>query len=116
MSRHDRRCAGAGALIPVLVTFADPGDPATARRCRRTTAEAALGKGFRLRGVTAEVVPNGFWPLDFGGALGEPVTRGSRRNCPGWTGTDDPAATALEGGGPAGAASAIDAKEVFTRK
>ena len=39
-------------------------------------AEAVLGKGYRLRGITAEVVPNGFWPLDFGGALGEPVTRG----------------------------------------
>ena len=39
-------------------------------------AEAVLGKGYRLQGVTAEVVPNGFWPLDFGGVLGEPVTRG----------------------------------------
>ena len=29
------------------------------------------GKGFRLRAITAEVVPNGFWPLDFGGALGK---------------------------------------------
>jgi hypothetical protein len=26
--------------------------------------------------MTAEVVPNGYWPLDFGGTLGEPVTTG----------------------------------------
>jgi hypothetical protein len=38
--------------------------------------EATLGKGFRLHGISAEVVPNGLWPLDFGGALGEPVTGG----------------------------------------
>jgi hypothetical protein len=38
--------------------------------------EATLGKGFRLHGISAVVVPNGLWPLDFGGALGEPVTGG----------------------------------------
>ena len=59
-----------GALIPVLVTFADPSDPATARNVAPDDLEAAFGKGFRLHGVTAEVVPNGFWPLDFGGPLG----------------------------------------------
>ena len=65
-----------GALIPVLVAFADPADPGTARMVSPDDAEAALGKGYRLQGITAEVVPNGYWPLDFGGALGEPVTRG----------------------------------------
>ena len=65
-----------GALIPVLVTFADPGQSRTARAVPPDEWRRALGKGFRLRGVTAEVVPNGYWPLDFGGALGEPVTRG----------------------------------------
>ena len=72
-----------GALIPVLVTFADPANPGTARLVPADDAEAVLGKGYRLQGITAEVVPNGFWPLDFGGALGEPVTRGIRRNCRG---------------------------------
>ena len=71
-----------GALIPVLVTFADPANPATARAVAPDDAEAVLGKGYRLQGITAEVVPNGFWPLDFGGALGEPVTRGIQAKLP----------------------------------
>ena len=65
-----------GALVPVLVTFADPANPATARAVAPDDAEAVLGKGYRLQGITAEVVPNGYWPIDFGGVLGEPVTRG----------------------------------------
>lgn len=49
-----------GELIPVLVTFADPANPGTARTVPPDDAEAALGRGFRLHGVTAEVVPNDF--------------------------------------------------------
>ena len=87
-----------------------------ARWCRRDDAEAVLGKGYRLQGITAEVVPNGFWPLDFGGALGEPVTRGiageiavaERRR------TIRPA-TALRAAGLPGV-EGIDAREAFTRK
>ncbi|MCC8940912.1 hypothetical protein H8A99_31860, partial [Bradyrhizobium sp. Arg68] len=59
-------------LIPVLVTFADPADPGSARAVLPEDSEAALGQGYRLHGLTAEVVPNGYWPLDFGGRLGEP--------------------------------------------
>jgi hypothetical protein len=62
-------------LVPVLVSFADPANPASARAVAPDDAEAVLGKGYRLQGITAEVVPNGFWPIDFGGILGEPVTR-----------------------------------------
>jgi hypothetical protein len=58
--------------------------------------EAALGKGFRLHGISAEVVPNGFWPLDFGGPLGEPVTRGIEAKLPWWNRPDDPAGKALQ--------------------
>jgi hypothetical protein len=104
-----------GALIPVLVTFADPANPATARHVSPDEAEAALGKGYRLHGISAEVVPNGFWPLDFGGALGEPVTRGIQLRLPWLNGADHQAAAALRAAGLPGV-EAIDAKETFTRK
>jgi hypothetical protein len=106
-----------GALIPVLVTFADPANPATARDVPPEDAEAVLGKGYRLQGIAAEVVPNGFWPLDFGGILGEPVTRGIETRLPWLNGTDNSAApaTALRAAGLPGV-DTIDAKEAFTRK
>ena len=59
-----------GALIPVLVSFADPANPGSARIVPPDDAAATLGAGYRLRAVSAEIVPNGYWPLDFGGALG----------------------------------------------
>ena len=74
-----------------------------------------LGKGYRLQGITAEVVPNGFWPLDFGGVLGEPVARGIQTKLPWLNGTDNTAAVALRAAGLPGA-DQIDAKETFTRK
>jgi len=104
-----------GALIPVLATFADPANPGTARLVSPDDAEAALGKGYRLHGISAEAVPNGFWPLDFGGALGEPVTRGIPAKLPWLNGADNPAATALRAAGLPGV-EAIDARETFTRK
>ena len=104
-----------GALIPVLVTFGDPADPATARTVLPDDAEAVLGKGYRVTGLTAEVVPNGYWPLDFGGALGEPVTRGIQAKLPWLTGADNSAATALRAAGLPGV-DGIDAREAFTRK
>jgi len=76
---------------------------------------AVLGNGYRLGAITAEVVPNGFWPLDFGGALGEPVTRGIAAKLPWLEGQGNPAATALRAAGLPGV-EAIDAKEAFTRK
>ncbi len=105
-----------GALIPVLVTFADPAKPATARNVPPDDAEAVLGKGFSLQGITAEVVPNGFWPIDFGGVLGEPVTRGILTRLPWLDGADNSAAaTALRAAGLPGV-EAIDAGEAFSRK
>ena len=104
-----------GALIPVLVTFADPADPGTARHVLPVDAEAALGTGYHLHGISVGAVPNGFWPLDFGGALGEPVTRGIPTKLPWLNGTDNAAATALRAAGLPGV-EAIDAKEAFTRK
>jgi hypothetical protein len=104
-----------GALIPVLVTFADPANPGTARNVPSDDAAAVLGKGYRLQGITAEVVPNGFWPLDFGGPLGEPVTRAIQSRLPWLNGADHQAAEALRAAGLPGV-DQIDTKEAFTRK
>jgi len=104
-----------GALVPVLVTFADVNDPATARAVPPDDPEAVFGKGFRVHGITAEVVPNGFWPLDFGGPLGEPVTRGIVAKLPWLNGPDASAAMAIKAAGlPTG--EPFDAREAFTRK
>ena len=103
-----------GELIPVLVSFADPANPGTARAVPPDQSEAVLGKGYRLRGLTAEVVPNGFWPVDFGGPLGDPVTRGIAAKLP-WLDRPDGAAAALRAAGLPGEA-AVQAREAFTRK
>jgi hypothetical protein len=115
MSRLTGTVPVTGALIPVLVTFTDPKDPATARAVLPDDVGASLGNGFRLQGVSVEVVPNGAWPLDFGGPLGDPVTRGIEAKLPWWNGAENPAATALRSAGLP-VAEAIDAKEAFTRK
>jgi hypothetical protein len=104
-----------GALIPVLVTFADLNDPATARTVLPDDLEAALGKGFHLQGVFVEVVPNGLWPLDFGGRLGEPVTRGIEGKLPWLKDADNPAGRALAAAGLK-IGDGIDPKVAFTRK
>ena len=103
-------------FIPVLVTFGDPANPGTARNVSSDDAEAVLGKGYRVQGITAEVVPNGYWPLDFGGALGEPVTRGIRTKLPWLNATDSTgAAAALRAAGLPGV-DQVDAGEAFSRK
>jgi len=115
MSRMTGAVPVTGALIPVLVTLTDPNDPGTAHAVRPDDLEAGLGRGFHLHGISAEVVPNGVWPLDFGGRLGEPVTRGIEAKLPWWNRADNPAAIALKAAGVPGGA-AIDAREAFTRK
>jgi hypothetical protein len=115
MSRMNGSVPVKGALIPVLVSLADPAAPGTARVVSPDNLEAVLGNGYRLGQVSAEVVANGFWPLDFGGALGEPVTRGIAAKLPWLNGPDNPAALALRAAGLPGV-EAIDAKEAFTRK
>jgi hypothetical protein len=115
MNRISGSAPVTGTLIPVLAAFTDSNDPATMRVVKPDDLEAAFGKGFRLRSVMAEAVPNGFWPLDFGGVLGEPVTRGIEAKLPWWSRPGDPAAAALRAAGLI-SKDAIDAKEVFTRK
>ena len=114
MSRMTGIVPVTGALIPVLATFADPADPASMRSVAPDNLEASLGPGFRLHRITAEVVPNGFWPVDFGGPLGEPVTRAIRAKLP-WIDREGAAAAALTAAGLA-SAEPIDAREAFTRK
>lgn len=104
-----------GASIPVLAAFSDINDPATMRAVKPDDLEATYGKGFGLRSVTVEAVPNGFWPLDFGGVLGEPVTRGIEAKLPWWSRAGDPAAAAVQAAGLT-SKQTVDAKEVFTRK
>jgi hypothetical protein len=104
-----------GALIPVLLTFADVNDPRTARMASPEQLESTLGRGFQLRQVSVEVVPNGFWPIDFGGPLGQPVTRGIESRLSWLNGGEIPAAEALKAAGIAGAET-VEAKQLFTRK
>jgi len=115
MSRLTGTVPVKGELIPVLVAFADPAAPGTARVVQPDDAEAVLGKGYRIEGISVEVVPNGYWPLDFGGPLGEPVTRGIQAKLPWLNVTGDSAATALRAAGLPGV-EAVDAAEAFTRK
>jgi hypothetical protein len=105
-----------GALIPVLAMFADPADPSTMRTVPPDHLASVLGNGFRLRGVSAEVVPNGFWPVDFGGVLGEPVTRGIEAKLPWLKGTDNAAAAAALKAAGLTNKEPIDAREAFIRQ
>jgi hypothetical protein len=114
MSRMTGVVPVTGALIPVLATFADPAEPSSMRSVAPDHVEASLGSGFRLHRIAAEVVPNGFWPIDFGGPLGEPVTRAIRAKLP-WLDRDGAAAAALKAAGLA-SAEPIDGREAFTRK
>jgi hypothetical protein len=117
MSKQTGTVPVKAALVPVLVAFADPANPGSARLVSPDDSETVLGKGFRLHGITAEVVPNGVWPIDFGGALGEPVTRGIAAHLP-WLNQGDStaaAAAALMATGLPGA-DIPDAKAAFTRK
>jgi hypothetical protein len=115
MSRMTGAVPVTGALIPIFVTFADSRDPATARAVPSEQLAAAFGNGFRLRGIFVEGVPNGLWPLDFGGPLGEPVTRVIAAKLPWLNGPGNPAAIAIKAAGlPIG--DPMDAREVFTRK
>ena len=115
MSRMTGAVPVKGALVPVLVTFTDLTDPGTAREVLPDEVEAGLGKGFHVGSISVEVVPNGLWPLDFGGPFGEPVTRGIEARLPWWNRPDDPAGKALQAAGLQGG-EAIDPKQVFTRK
>jgi hypothetical protein len=101
-----------GDAIPLLVSFIDPADPKTAHLVKPDEFEARLGKGFGLQGITLAVVPVGWWPLDFGGALGEPVTRTIDRKLP-WATQPASAAAALKAAGIVLAPSMTDPVRAF---
>ncbi|MDF0495662.1 hypothetical protein [Bradyrhizobium yuanmingense] len=115
MSRQTGIVPVQGELIPVLVSFGDLKDPKTARRVASDNAEAILGEGYAIRSFSAEVVPNGFWPIDFGGVLGEPVTRGIEARLPWLTALGETAAIALRAAGLP-VEGGLDAREAFARK
>ena len=102
-----------GSVMPVLATFADLNDPTSMREVKPDAVEASLGQGYSLKDVMVEVVPNGFWPIDFGGALGEPVTRGIVATLP-WLKQPDGAARAVQAAALPMKPDA-DAKLTFTR-
>lgn len=99
---------------PVFVMFADVSDPGSARRVNANALDAALGSGYRLGGLSLEIVANGFWPIDFGGVLGEPVTRGIETKLP-WLTTPGGAASALRAAGLK-VGEGFAAEAAFTRK
>lgn len=115
MSRMSGAVPVTGALIPVLVTFADVRDPATIRVVSSEAMAASFGNGFRLHGIHAEVVPNGLWPLDLGGPLGEPVTRGIATKLPWLNGPENASMIAIKATGLP-TAELLNAREAFTRK
>jgi hypothetical protein len=115
MSRMTGAVPVQGAVMPVLVTFSDLNKPDTAHAVPPDDLESALGKGFQLQGISAEMVPNGLWPLDFGDPFGEPVTRGIAAKLPWWNNADNPAGKALAAAGLK-IGEAVDPREAFTRK
>lgn len=68
-----------GPLIPTLVTFSDPKNPATVRVVDSEKFEQEFGVGFRFQRAFIEMVPGGWWPFTALGwprrLAGEPVTR-----------------------------------------
>lgn len=82
VSRLTGRVQVYGDLIPVLVTFSNVTDPNTVRVLDPANIEAVFSDGFHLNRVVLDIVPVGLWPLDFGGPLGEPVTRGVEKRLP----------------------------------
>ncbi len=100
-----------GELMPVLASLGNPRDASSIRRLPPDDL-SSLGDGTRLRRVVVEAVPNGVWPLDFGGLLGEPVTRTIAERLP-WTENEGDAARAVTA---VGFSEAIEPGRAFTRK
>lgn len=80
---------------PVMIVFDNANNPFSARRITSDDGMAELGPGYRIASISVEIVAAGFWPLDFGGALGEPVTRSIAAHLP-WLRDVNGAAKALQ--------------------
>lgn len=92
------RVAVQGGERPVMILLNNAGDPSSASRIMSEDGAAELGSGYRITSVSVEVVAAGFWPLDFGGALGEPVTRNIAKTLP-WLRNINGAGQALQAAG-----------------
>ncbi|QUS40246.1 hypothetical protein RPMA_16450 [Tardiphaga alba] len=100
-----------GELMPILASFTDTRDASAVRRLKPDDL-SSLGQGTKLRSVTVEAVPNGLWPIDFGGSLGQPVTRTIAAKIP-WSHSDADAGRALMA---VGFSEAVEPARAFTRK
>ncbi len=85
MSRVTGTVPVAGALIPVLVSLCRPRPiPRPRAVVPPDEGRSRAGQGLSAaRRFPPRSCRTGFWPIDFGGALGEPVTRGIEPNCRG---------------------------------
>ena len=97
--------------MPVLASFDSTREASSIRRVQPGDL-SSLGDGVRLRGVMVEAVPNGLWPLDFGGSLGEPVTRTIMEKLP-WSESEADASRAVTA---IGFSEAIEPGRAFSRK
>ena len=99
----------------MLVTFADPANPGSARAVAPDDAEAVLGKGYRLQGI-----PPRWCRTDSGRSISaacwaSPSRAELQAKLPWLNGAGNSAATALRAAGLPGV-DGIDAREAFTRK
>ena len=89
----------ADELMPVMLAFADINDPSSARAIKPDQFSAAFDAQTKLRSLTIATLPPGWWPADFGGALGEPMTRGIENRLPWWNRAEASAAQAMKSAG-----------------
>ena len=69
-----------GYNIPTLISFENINDETSWRVIRPDNLEEVFGKGHHFLGMSLTMEPVGFWPFDFGGRLGNPVTHGIERH------------------------------------
>jgi len=62
--------------MPMLVRFRDINDPTSVERVEPDDLAKSFGPGVSLRHMTIEMVSAGWWPFNWCGITGEPVTTG----------------------------------------
>ncbi len=83
MSKTDRHRAGEGRADPGAGELCRPGQSRDRPQlCRRTNRKPCWARDIACAASRPKSVPNGFWPIDFGGPLGDPVTRGIAARLP----------------------------------
>ena len=102
MSRMTGVVPVTGALIPVLVTFADPGDPATARNVAAGRSGSGVRQGISPARHDRRGGAERLLAARFRRPLGEPVTRGIEAKLPWLNGADNAGGDRAQGGRIAG--------------